>query len=68
MRATYALFANTTRITLFTRSGCSLCTTAKSTLQEIQKKRPFEYAEVNIMESGQQQWKDAYEFDTPVVS
>lgn len=68
MRATYTLFANATRITLFTRSGCSLCTTAKNTLQEIQKRRPFDYNEIDVMESRQEEWKNMYEFDTPVVS
>jgi len=68
MRSALTLFASATRITLFTRSGCSLCTTAKNTLQDLQAKRPFDYNEINVMESGQQQWKDLYEFDTPVVS
>lgn len=68
MRPTFTLLANATRITLFTRSGCSLCTTAKDTLQSLQTKRPFDYAEVNVMQEGQKRWKDMYEFDVPVVS
>ena len=31
------------------------------------KRRSFEYNEIDIMAAGQKQWKDLYEFDTPVV-
>lgn len=68
MRLSGKLLQHTARITLFTRANCSLCDTAKSVLAGLGKKRSFDYHEVDVMASGQQQWKLAYEFDTPVVS
>lgn len=58
----------TCHITLFTRSPCSLCDTAKSVLQTVRQRTPFEYTEINVMSPGQEKWKSVYEFDTPVVS
>ncbi|KAJ5152109.1 hypothetical protein N7492_010404 [Penicillium capsulatum] len=55
------------RLTLFTRAGCGLCDTAKLAVLQVGKRRPFEYVEKDIMESGNQPWKDAYEFDVPVL-
>jgi hypothetical protein len=55
------------RITFFTRTPCSLCDTAKTVVQNVQKKRVFKYTEINVMEPGQEKWKALYEFDTPVV-
>ncbi len=68
MRPTSHFLQHTARITLFTRSNCGLCETAKSVLGNLGKKRSFEYNEVDVMATGQNQWKDLYEFDTPVVS
>lgn len=67
MRPTLALCMHSARITLFTRANCSLCSTAKTVISNLGKKRSFEYNEVDVMAAGQQQWKDLYEFDTPVV-
>lgn len=55
------------RLTLFTRAGCGLCDTAKHTVVQLNKRRPFEYVEKDIMEAGNKQWKDVYEFDVPVL-
>lgn len=55
------------RLTLFTRAGCGLCDTAKNTVLQLQKRRSFEYVEQDIMDSGNKQWKDVYEFDVPVL-
>ncbi|OAL50775.1 hypothetical protein IQ07DRAFT_643995 [Pyrenochaeta sp. DS3sAY3a] len=55
------------RITFFTRSPCGLCDTAKAVVQNVKAKRPLEYHEINVMEPGQEKWKDVYEFDTPVI-
>ncbi|KAF2447852.1 glutaredoxin 2 [Karstenula rhodostoma CBS 690.94] len=55
------------RITFFTRSPCSLCDTAKSVVQNVRKERNFDYEEINVMEPGQEKWKNVYEFDTPVI-
>ncbi len=55
------------RITLFTRSNCSLCTDAKSSLSTVWDARPFEYTEVDVMKPDQGAWRNLYEFDTPVV-
>ncbi|KAH9870743.1 hypothetical protein IAQ61_006221 [Plenodomus lingam] len=55
------------RIIFFTRSPCGLCDTAKAVVQSVQAKRPLEYKEINVMDPGQEEWKNLYEFDTPVV-
>ncbi|KAI8941374.1 hypothetical protein NX059_002598 [Plenodomus lindquistii] len=55
------------RITFFTRSPCGLCDTAKVVVQNVKAQRPFEYKEINVMDPGHGKWKDAYEFDTPVI-
>lgn len=64
---TARLLQRVSRITLFTRQGCSLCDNAKGVLSNVWDKRPFEYTEIDVMAPGQQRWKDVYEFDTPVV-
>lgn len=56
------------RITFFTRSPCSLCDTAKTVVQNVNKEHDFSYEEINVMDAGQEKWKSVYEFDTPVVS
>ena len=40
---------------------------AKSRIVELQKKRPIDYSEIDIMEAGQQKWKEVYDFDVPVL-
>ncbi|KAJ5246755.1 hypothetical protein N7468_001738 [Penicillium chermesinum] len=55
------------RLTLFTRAGCGLCDTAKHTVVQLQKRRPFEYVEVDIMEPEKKAWKDVYDYDVPVL-
>ena len=67
MRPTLYLFQHTARITLFTRANCSLCEDARNVLGTLDKKRSFEYNEVDVMSSEKKNWKDLYEFDTPVV-
>ena len=67
MRATLVLFRQCLRLTLFTRPNCSLCDDAKGVLSKVWDRRPFEYDEINVMESKQDKWKALYEFDTPVV-
>ncbi|KAL2059625.1 hypothetical protein ABVK25_000918 [Lepraria finkii] len=67
MRPTVRLLQHTARITLFTRQDCGLCDTAKSVLNSLGKKRSFEYNEIDVMAPEQEQWKNAYEFDVPVV-
>ncbi len=66
MRPAGRLLQYTARITLFTRTNCSLCDTAKSVISDLGKKRSFDYHEIDIMAAGQEEWK-LYEFDTPVV-
>lgn len=56
------------RITLFTRVNCSLCDQAKKTLSDVWNVRPFDYHEIDIMRPGYKNWRDVYEFDSPVVS
>ncbi|CRG84975.1 hypothetical protein PISL3812_02135 [Talaromyces islandicus] len=68
MHFTRALFSsNAARLTLFTRANCGLCDTAKLTVSKLQKRKPFDYAEVDIMVPEHKQWKDVYEFDVPVL-
>ncbi|KAL4917614.1 hypothetical protein BDW62DRAFT_201638 [Aspergillus aurantiobrunneus] len=55
------------QVTLFTRAGCGLCDTAKHTVTQLHKRRPFNYSEVDIMVPGNKEWKDVYEFDVPVL-
>lgn len=55
------------RVTLFTRAGCGLCDTAKTTVTQLHKRRPFDYAEIDIMVPEHKQWKDVYDFDVPVL-
>jgi glutaredoxin len=55
------------RVTFFTRAGCGLCDTAKNTVAQLQKRRPFEYSEIDIMVPGNKEWKGVYEFDVPVL-
>lgn len=40
---------------------------AKSRIVEVQKRRPIHYAEIDIIDPGQQKWRDVYEFDVPVL-
>lgn len=67
MRQTAQLLQHTARLTLFTRPNCSLCDSAKVVVQIVAKKRSFDYNEIDIMLPGQNEYKDLYEFDTPVV-
>lgn len=67
MRHSLQLLQNTARITLFTRSNCSLCDSAKLVLRKVAEKRSFDLHEINVMDSNQKKWKDLYEYDTPVV-
>ncbi|KAK2883381.1 hypothetical protein FQN49_000021 [Arthroderma sp. PD_2] len=66
MRPTFSLLQNA-RLTLYSRLNCGLCDTAKHTLNTLQQRRPFEYAEVDVMAPGNKQWKEVYEFDVPVL-
>lgn len=68
MRYSVQLLQHAARITLFTRSNCSLCDSAKSVLRKVAEKRSFDLSEINVMDSNQKKWKDLYEYDTPVVS
>ena len=67
MRPTTALLQHSARVTLFTRSNCSLCDTAKSTINQLAARRSFDLAQIDVMAPDQALWKDLYEFDTPVV-
>lgn len=67
MRPSLQLLQHNARLTLFTRANCSLCETAKAVISKVEQRRGFQYVEVDVMAAGQKQWKDVYEFDTPVV-
>ncbi|KAF2092983.1 hypothetical protein NA57DRAFT_49180 [Rhizodiscina lignyota] len=67
MRITRPLLQHALRITLFTRANCALCDQAKLVLSHAWDKKPFDFAEIDVMARGQEQWKELYEFDTPVI-
>lgn len=67
MRASAILRMHSARLTLFTRANCSLCETAKANIAQVQRKRPIDYTEIDVMAKGQEEWKNRYEFDTPVL-
>lgn len=67
MFPTRALLSNAARVTLFTRVNCGLCDTAKHTVTLLNKRRPFDYSELDIMIPANKAWKDVYEFDVPVL-
>ena len=67
MKPSLQLLQHTARLTLFTRANCSLCETAKAVVHQVEKRRSLQYVEVDVMAAGQKEWKNLYEFDTPVV-
>lgn len=67
MRPTLSFLQYTARITLFSRPNCSLCDTAKATVNRLSEARSVECNVVDVMSAGTTQWKDLYEFDAPVV-
>lgn len=54
-------------MTFFTRANCSLCDTAKHNVNQLLKRKPLPYSEIDVMATGNKMWKDIYEFDTPVL-
>ncbi|KAI9839873.1 MAG: hypothetical protein M1819_000065 [Sarea resinae] len=67
MKPALRLLQHASRITLFTRSNCSLCDNAKTVLSHVWDRRPFEYEETDVMKPTEKRWRDLYEFDTPVI-
>ncbi|KAH8809773.1 hypothetical protein F5882DRAFT_96887 [Hyaloscypha sp. PMI_1271] len=61
------LLQHACRITLFTRANCSLCTKAKQTLSEVWDVKPFEFKQIDVMRPEEKNWRNLYEFDTPVI-
>ncbi|KOS20166.1 Glutaredoxin-like protein [Escovopsis weberi] len=55
------------RITLFSRDNCGLCTKAKDVLSQVWDKRPYLYKEVNLAEPKAKNWRNLYDFDIPVI-
>ena len=68
MRTSLRLLQHSVRVILFSRGNCSLCDSAKALLGNVEQQRHFDRFDIDVMENGQEQWKHAYEFDTPVVS
>ncbi|CCX06527.1 hypothetical protein FPQ18DRAFT_396640 [Pyronema domesticum] len=54
-------------LTFFSRASCALCTNARQILAQAWERRPFEYVEIDVMTTPEKKWKDAYEFDVPVI-
>lgn len=67
MRPSLVLRMYSARLTLFTKSDCGLCDTAKTRLAEVQKRRTVEYNEVDIMKEDNKKWFNMYAFDVPVL-
>ncbi|KAK3301096.1 uncharacterized protein B0H64DRAFT_30847 [Chaetomium fimeti] len=55
------------RITFFTRTGCGLCTQARSVLSDVWDQRPFAFKEIDIIKPEAKSWRDLYDFDVPVI-
>ncbi|KAF3940187.1 hypothetical protein ABW19_dt0203591 [Dactylella cylindrospora] len=57
------------RLTLFTKSNCGLCVTAKESVQTFLKSSGVgtKYTEIDIFGEGNEKWHDAYVFDVPVL-
>ncbi|RMY50923.1 hypothetical protein D0865_06633 [Hortaea werneckii] len=66
MRPTAVLLQHALRLTFFTRPNCMLCTEAKDVLSKVWDRRHFEYNEVDVMQPAGKEWRNLYEFDTPV--
>ncbi|KAF9024976.1 hypothetical protein CPC16_000834 [Podila verticillata] len=54
------------RLTLFTKSNCGLCVSAKEALTRVQAKVSFDLDQVDIYAPGQEA-AQKYMFDVPVV-
>ena len=67
MRVSQALRMYSAQLTLFTRTNCGLCDTAKARLSEVIKRRTVDYKEIDISESNHKKWRDVYDFDVPVL-
>lgn len=67
MRPSPNLLQHGIRLTLFSGKGCSLCHSAKEILAKVHQRRPFEYQEVDTGAKGQEQWRNLYQFDIPVL-
>lgn len=67
MRPSLILRMYSARLTLFTKSDCGLCDTAKTRLAEVQKRRTIEYSEVDIMKEENKKYFNMYAFDVPVL-
>ncbi len=55
------------RVTLFTKSACCLCDTARFVLGRVQVRQPFDLEVVDISAPGQEQWHAAYAEHIPVI-
>ena len=67
MRPSLILRMYSARLTLFTKSDCGLCDTAKAQLAQLQKRRTVEYSEVDIMHPDNKKFFNMYAFDVPVL-
>ncbi|KAF3916697.1 hypothetical protein ABW20_dc0105959 [Dactylellina cionopaga] len=57
------------RLTLFTKSDCGLCVSAKESIQNFRKSadKSIEYTEIDIFQPNNEKWHNAYVFDVPVL-
>ena len=53
-------------VTLYTRSGCCLCDTAKDVLREARQRADFEYQELDI--DGDPDLRRLYNDEVPVIA
>lgn len=67
MFPTRSLLSKSVGLTFFTRANCSLCDTAKHNVNQLLKRKPLPYSEIDVMTTGNEKWKNVYEFDTPVL-
>ena len=67
MHSSIRFLERAAKLVLFTRSNCSLCDTAKSVVSTVRKRHDVDFVEVDIMAAGNEEWREVYEFDVPVV-
>ena len=67
MHSSVRFLQQAAKLVLFTRSNCSLCETAKLVVNNVRERHDVDFAEVDIMAAGNEQWRTVYEFDVPVV-
>jgi hypothetical protein len=55
-------------LTLYTKAGCTLCDKVKDVLMGLPREQyPHSLRQIDITDSGNEEWYDKYKYDIPVV-